>query len=253
MKTVIRGVAAAAFSLLLGACVTVKTGAPPPDNKQLVATLTQLAVGYMERGEFDVAHHELKHALEIEPDNSQANNILGLLYARLKDDSKAEKYFRRATSAQPDNSDAQNNFGVFLCDRGRIKSAEKHFKAALMNPLYKTPELAETNAGVCYMKIPDPLRAEKHFRVALGINPRLQLPLYYMAKISFDQGQLLPARGFIRRYFKVAKQNPQALLLAVRIERALGDHNAAASYAIDLRGLFPDSSEAQQLRAMDGG
>ncbi len=252
MKPLIRGVAAIAFSLLLGACVTVHPGRPATNKKQLVATLTQLGAGYMARGEFDVAHHVLKHALEINPDDSQANNIMGLLYAQLKDDRKAEKHFRKAISVQPDNSDAQNNFGVFLCQRGHIKSAAKHFNAALANPLYKTPELANLNAGVCYMKIPDALTAERYFRAALSINPKLPLALYYMAKISFDQGQMLSARGYIRRYFKAAKASPEPLLLAVRIERALGDGNAAANYALSLRGLFPDSPEARQLRALGG-
>ncbi len=253
MKPVTRGIAAVAFSLLLGACVTVQPNGATKNNKQLVATLTQLGAGYMARGELDVAHHELTHALEIDPDDSQANNIMGLLYARLKDDRKAEQHFRRAISSQPGNSDAQNNYGVFLCNRGRLKAAEKHFSLALENPLYKTPELANMNAGICYMKMPDPLGAEKHFRAALGIKPKLPLALYYMAKITFDQGQPLPARGYIRRYFKVAHDEPQPLLLAVRIERALGARNAAASYALRLRSLFPDSPEATQLRTLTGG
>ncbi|MDA8362736.1 MAG: type IV pilus biogenesis/stability protein PilW [Gammaproteobacteria bacterium] len=253
MNPLMRGAIAVALSLLLGACVTVGPTGKPTNKKQLVSTLTQLGAGYIARGEYDVALHELKHALEIDPDDSEANNIMGLLYARLKDNDRAEHYYRKAISLQPDNSDAQNNYGVFLCQRGQLKSAEKHFTAALSNPLYKTPELADMNAGVCYMKGADSLNAERYFRAALEINPKLPLALYYMAKIGFDQGQPGLARGYIQRYFKVAKPSPVPLLLAVRIERALGHVNAAASYAVSLSGMFPDSPEAQQLRTLDGG
>jgi len=42
------------------------------------------------------------------------------------------------------------------------------------------------------------------------------------------------------------------LLLAFRIERALGAKDAQASYALRLRGKFPDSAEAKQLRTLIG-
>ncbi len=241
-----------ALSLLLGACVTERPSMSSKKKEQLVATLTELGAGYMQRGKFDVAHHELRHALNIDPDNSRANDVMGLLYARLGDYDKAEHYLRKAISAQSRNSDAQTDYALFLCQRGRLKDADRHFRAALKNPLYKSPQLADTYAGLCALKVPDNLRAEKYFRSALVIDPALPVPLYYMARISFSQGQLLPARDYIHRYFKVAKPSPRPLLLAVRIERALGDRDAAASYAVSLRGMFPDSPQAQQLRALEG-
>jgi len=254
MKHAAQSIFVVLFALTLAACVTVREGnESTKDNKALVVTLTELGAGYMERGELDVANHELEHALSIDPDNSQANNIMGLLQARLKQYKKAEQHFRRAVSEQPDNSDAQNNFGVFLCQQGRLNEADEHFKAALANPLYRTPDLANINAGICLMKMPEPVRAEKYFRAALDANPNQPVALYYMAKISFDQGKALSARAFIRRYFALAKDTPEALLLAVRIERALRARNTAASYALRLRSLFPASPEAKQLRTFAGG
>ncbi len=253
MNHPMRGATAVALALFLAACETVTPGMPPVNKKALAATRTQLGAGYMARGEYDVAHHELKRALAIDPDNSEANNIMGLLYWRLKDYDRANRYFRRSVSLQPDNSDAQNNYGVFLCERGRLRSAARHFRAALSNPLYKTPERADINAGICYMKVPNALKAEKYFRAALESNPKVPAALYYMAKISLDQGQPQSASNYIHRYFGVAKPSPEPLLLAVRIERALHNVNAAASYAVSLRGMFPDSPEAKQLDTLGDG
>jgi len=97
------------------------------------------------------------------------------------------------------------------------------------------------------MKKPAPAKAEKYFREALRINPKLSSALYQMARLSVDSGKRLSARGFIERYFQSAEDTPESLLLAVRIERALGNKNAEASYALRLRSKFPTSPEAGQL------
>ncbi len=238
--------------LALSACATTSEKQSEAKKQQLVTTLTALGAGYMERGQMDVAHHELKHALSIDPDNSQANNVMAVLQARLGESKKADAYFRKSISAQPDNSDAQNNYGMFLCQQGRLNDAIEHFKSALANPLYSTPGRANLNAGLCLMKMPEPERAEKYFRATLESDPKQPVALYFMSKINFDQGRPLTARGYIQRYFRVAKDSPMALLLAVQIERALGARNAAASYAFRLRSLFPSSPEAKQLRALAG-
>jgi type IV pilus assembly protein PilF len=50
----------------------------------------------------------------------------------------------------------------------------------------------------------------------------------------------------------VATDTPEVLLLAFRIERALGAKDAQATYALRLRGKFPQSGEAKQLRTLTG-
>ena len=125
----------------------------------------------------------------------------------------------------------------------------RHFDVAAGDALY--PYIAEVNlnAGVCMMKKPAPAAAEKYFREALRINPKLPGALYQMAKLSADSGQRLSARGFIERYFQSAEDTPESLLLAVKIEHALGNKNAEASYSLRLRSKFPTSPEAGQLLA----
>ncbi|HLQ26989.1 MAG TPA: type IV pilus biogenesis/stability protein PilW [Acidiferrobacterales bacterium] len=220
------------------------------ENKraELLRIRTDLGAGYLERNQLDIANQELQKAFAINSNDSQANNIMGLLQARMKNYDKADKYFRKAISAQPDNSDAQNNYGVFLCEQGKLDEAEQRFKAALTNPLYKTPELANLNAGLCLMKKPAAAQAVKYFKVALEVNPKLAPALYQMAKISLDSGQALSARGYMQRYFEVARESPESLLLAANIERALGNKDMQAHYALRLTAQYPDSLEAKQLK-----
>ncbi len=217
-----------------------------------VQTLTQLGANYLSRNQLDIAQQELERALALNADDSQANHIMGLLQIRLKRDDLADNYFRRAIREQPQNSDARNSYGVFLCERGRLDEADAQFRVAIQEPLYKSPEQASLNAGICQMKKPDKQAAAGYFRNALKYDPRQPLALLHMARLSLEAGEALAARGFMQRYFEVAKDSPEALLLAFRIERSLGAKDAQASYALRLRGKFPESAEAKFLRSLTG-
>jgi type IV pilus assembly protein PilF len=148
----------------------------------------------------------------------------------------------------PKDSNAHNNYGTFLCKRNELDKAEQQFLLALENPLYETPALAYENAGLCAVRVPNTIKAEKYFRSALKINPKLPPSLYQMSVISFDRGDYLSARAYLQRYAAVAQHSPQSLWLGVRIERMLGDKNAVSSYALLLKSTYPDSDEVRLLQ-----
>lgn len=237
------------FVVLAGCASSTERQAEQDKLNKRVETHVMLGASYLQRGQLDIAKQELDKALYEAPDNSQANNIMGVLQWRLKYYDEAERYFRKALAYDGNNASAHHNYGAFLCDRGKLEEGIRHFDAAAVNPLYPYTAEVNLNAGVCLMKKPAPAAAEKYFREALRINPKLSGALYQMAKLSFDSGQRLSARGFVQRYFQSAGETPETLLLAVKIERALGNKNAEASYAFLLRNKFPDSPEAGQLRA----
>ncbi len=239
--------------LLIGGCASqAEREEKAAKLSKRVEVHTQLGASYLSRNQLDIAQQELERALAVNSDDSQANHVMGLLQLRLKKDDKAEQYFRRAISEQPDNADARNSYGVFLCERGRLDEADEQFRAAIKNPLYKSPEQASLNAGICQLKKPDKNAAAGYFRTALRHNPRQPQSLLHMARYSFEAGESLSARGFMQRYFEVSTDTPEVLLLAFRIERALGAKDAQATYALRLRGKFPESAEAKQLRTLTG-
>lgn len=240
------------IALLAAGCAsTAEREAEAARRARLVETHIQLANGYLQRGQIEFAKENLERALERDADHSQANNMMAVLQWRLKEYDAAERHFRRAVRSDPRNAEAQNNYGAFLCDRGRIDEAETWFRRAVANPLYRTPALAYENAGLCLFKAKQYARAEVNFREALKIDPNLADSLFHMARISYDSGRTLAARGFMQRYFQAAQDTPAALLLAVRIERALKNKDEEASYALRLRGKFPTSPEAQELQRRD--
>lgn len=242
-----------AIALIATGCAsTAEREANETKRARLVDTNVQLANGYLQRGELEFAKERLDKALAIEPNDTQANNMMALLQWRLKDYAAAERHFRNAVSYK-DDPEAQNNFGVFLCERDRVEEAETWFKRAVANLHYQTPALAYENAGLCLYKAKRVDKAEGYFREALKLDPRLPTSLYHLGRISYDAGRTLAARGFMQRYFQATQDTPEALLLAVQIERTLKNKDEEASYALRLRGKFPASREAQQLRAPVAG
>lgn len=232
---------------LLAACASSGPDLNEEQERQLVRTHLQLASGYMQRGQLDVAKQNLERALALSPGDPDANNMMALLQWRLNELDDAERHFRRALRAQERNAEAENNYGAFLCERGRTEEAMRSFERALSDRLYERRASASENAGLCLYRAGEHARAEPYFREALQREPRRPVSLLHMARISFENDQALSARAFIERYFAVATDTPEALLLGVRIERTLDNKDQEASYAVRLRGKFPTSPEAQQL------
>ncbi len=251
--TVVRIVPLLLLGMLLNACTTTDPRNRTVDTAKLVSIHTQLAVGHLMRNQTGFALQEVGQALALDSDDSQANNIMALVQQRMRNDDKTEKYFRRSIDEDANNSEARNNYAVFLCEHGRVKEAIGQFDKALSDPLYPSQEKANLNAGVCLQERPEHgFAAVKYFRDALTINPRSPVALYNMALISFESGQALVARGFIQRFFEATQDTPDSLLLAVKIEKALGAKDTQANYAFRLRGKFPKSEEAKELAKITG-
>lgn len=208
----------------------------------------RLGTAYMEQGDFEKSLEKLEKALSADPNYFATLNVMGVLHQRMGRNEDAGEYFKRALSASPEEPATLNNYGQFLCATGRLDEAEDLFLRAAQNPLYNTPEIAYTNAGQCAMKNGRDDAAEEYFRQALEKEPQMSLALIKMSEINFDKGNHLSARAYLQRYTENNPHTPRSLWLGVRIERALGDRDAEASYALLLKNNYPDSQEARLLR-----
>jgi type IV pilus assembly protein PilF len=245
--------------LLLSACASKEPTAParepeppPPVKQQEVSPQrraelhTDLAAGYYERGQMDVALNELNEAVKLEPNNAKAYNIYGLVYTVLGENAKAEQNFRRALTLAPQDSETRQNWGWYLCTHERVKESIPEFEQAVSNPLYKTPEIPLINGGRCSMMIGDAKAAEGFFQRALAVAPGNEPAAYGLALLAFRAGRYDDAR----RWMKAIRQTnlpPEALYLGMCVERKLGDRQAETSYTAQLRNRYPDSAEAKAL------
>lgn len=246
------------LSVLLAGCaaqqVTPAFAPEQPATRQLADARTradlhtQLGAGYFELGNYQVALESLQEALRAEPAYGPAHNMLALVYMQLGEDALAHQSFARALQINPLDSDANNNYGWFLCQRKRYDEAMKYFMTALKNPLYQSPDKSYVNAGICSRERGDNVAARQLFEQALKLQPAQSSALYHLADMAFRRGQVGESKEFMVRYSRTgAPFSAEALWLALRIERSRGDHQAEASYGLQLRKNFPDSPQAQAL------
>ena len=238
-----------AVVLALCACTNTSNVRNEEDSQatRAASVNVQLGAGYINQGKNELALSKLKRALEQDPKLPSAHYVIAILYERLGEFEKADTHYRRAVDLAPLDPEAHNNYGTFLCGQNRLKEADAQFLAALKDPLYKTPEFAYTNAGICALKVPDAVKAEEYFRQALRVNPLFGRALFEMAQLNYNRGSYLPARGYLQRHLDAAPRSPSAMWLGVRIERALGDNTTAESYAKVLKTDFPNSRETELL------
>ncbi|MCZ6525337.1 MAG: type IV pilus biogenesis/stability protein PilW [Gammaproteobacteria bacterium] len=234
----------------LPACNQTGNSTIRPKTTTNEATISNIHLGveYMRRGEFEQALTKLERAREADPGYYGVYNVLGVLYQRLGDPKQAERYFKKAIRLNANDSATLNNYGQFLCQTDRPDEAEQTFLRAADNPLYETPEIAITNAGLCASLNGQPNTAERYFRQALSLNPTIPIALIRMSQLSYEHAKYLSARAYLQRYLAITKHNAKTLWLGIRIEQNLGDDNAISSYSLLLRNNFPDSDEASMLQ-----
>ena len=239
----------AALILLVAAAAAGQPRAPTEKPTVTAARLNaQLAVAYLQENEIATAKEKIDKALTQNPSDPAVQMSAGLVYERLNQPEQADRHFAEALRLDPRNPDMMNNYAVFLCRRGRYPQGQKLFEQAATNPAYGTPEVAYANAGVCARSAKNLPRAEELFRKSLAARADYPDALLQLADLSFERGAGLTARGLLDRYFAGAAPTPEALFLAVRVERSLGDLQAADRYRGQLQKAFPDSEQARKLR-----
>lgn len=235
------------FVLTLTACAASPQASRGDSQQRESARIhTELGAGYLSQNRVAIALDEFTEASRIDPGYAPAHNGLGLVYGALGEDAKADASFKRALALDPSSSEAHNNYGTFLCARNRIDESIKQFMEAVKNPLYATRDIAYLNAGLCALRKQDTDAAEEYLQKALQIQPLLHRASYELAVIQFDRKKY----GLAHEYLQLPLSgNPTAemLWLAIRVERELGNKDAVASYALELRRNYPDSEQTRAL------
>lgn len=209
---------------------------------------TDLGAVYFQQKQYEVALEEFTQATKIDPSFGLAFNGLGLVYSALGQDDIASANFKKAVEVDPNNSESHNNFGSFLCAKGHYDASIKEFLSAVKNPLYTTPAMAYTNAGICSMRKNDVTNAEVYLQKALEIEPLSNMAAYQLATLQFNRNDALAAKKTLQNVM-LGQPAPEMLWLAIQIERAVDDRDAEASYSLQLRRQYPESAQAKLLQS----
>lgn len=209
---------------------------------------TRLGLGYLERGDLQVAIEKLETALKHDPAHVPAMVTLALVNEKIGRESEALKHYRKAHHLAPDDGSTLNSYAAFLCRQGEYAKADELFRQVAGDPFYESAEVALTNAGACASKAGWPEKAEGYLRQALENDAEYPDALYHLAKLLYDQGKAFRARAFLQRLEATGVTGPDTLLLGYQIESRLGNPAQANEYVSVLENRYPKSEEARQLR-----
>jgi type IV pilus assembly protein PilF len=207
----------------------------------------ELGVAYLSTGRADTALDEVKIALKENGSYAPAHHLAGLAYMMLGENAKADESFRYALSGAPGDPDFNNSYGWFLCQHGRAQEAFPHFARAARNPYYRYQTRPYTNAGLCHVRLKNDVAAEAQFARALEVDPSNGDALYQIAAINYRRGEYRTAYEQLARLHQQREPSAATTWLGLRTSRKLGEYNAQASYAEQLRQRFSNSVEYSLL------
>jgi type IV pilus assembly protein PilF len=245
---------AATLLLALGGCASpggdgapsrdIVTESDEPEARKRARIRMELAVGYFEQGQTNIALDELKQVIAADPAFPDAYNLRGLIYMRLNDLRQAEDSFRRAVTLNPRDANVQHNYGWLLCQQGRYDESFRAFDVAMTNPLYAGRAKTLMTQGLCQARAGRTAEAERSLARSYELDAGNPVTGYNLANLLYRRGDFVRAQFYIRRLNNSEQSNAETLWLGVRVERRLDDRVAMRQLAEQLRKRFPQSREA---------
>jgi Tfp pilus assembly protein PilF len=200
---------------ILALCATTACG-PAQTRVDPEASQKRYLLGadYFNKGMVEPALEELIKAVELDPQNPDAHDLLGLVFLRkaaeiderssrnrcLKGEDlrlekqdmdshfkKAQEQFGKAIALKPSFSEALNHLAVVMIHFGRYDEAVQLEEKALANIVYREPFVAQGNLGLAYLEKHDLPRASKALRQALFEQPKFCVGRYRLAKVYYEQ------------------------------------------------------------------
>jgi|HubBroStandDraft_2_1064218.scaffolds.fasta_scaffold261467_2 type IV pilus assembly protein PilF len=244
-------VCCASLLMILGGCVTTKSPHLDQGNAtaDAAADNVALAMAYMQEGNLQRAKEKIDRALQEDPANPNVHSVLALFYERINDPKRAESEFREAMRLAPNDPGQVLFYGVYLCGQHRVDEGVTKMLQVARNPLYRTPEAAYTNIGVCLLTAHRDEEAESAFKRALGARSDYAEGAYQLAALELAHGRALEARDRVQKFISQYPATPELLLVGLRAARTLGDASSATQFTKILRTDFPNSEQARSLSA----
>ena len=154
-----------------------------------ISEALQVAVKHHQAGQLQHAEQSYRQILAVDPNNADANHLLGVITHQVGQNDEAIHLICKAIRGKPDYAEAHSNLGVTLRELGRLEEAAASFqKAITIKPDYAK---AHSNFGVALEEQGRLEEAAASFRKAITIKPdyaeahsNLLLLLNYFPTIS---------------------------------------------------------------------
>lgn len=238
------------FPLLLTSCITETTGGFNADvsAERALDDYLKLSMGYLSQGDLVAARRHLNNASELDPNNSTAFGVWGLLYSVEGEKALADDSFRHALRIDFGNSQVRNNYAAFLFSNGNYKAAYEQLKIVVEDTEYIGRAQAFENMGLASLQLNNQDDAEYAFGRALQLSSNQMKSAQELTAIHLLKGNHVQANGFYTNLltliqFYNVKHSARSLWVGIQLEQAKGSNNKINEYAVLLEESFPLSEE----------
>ena len=245
--------------LLLSGCVTTTTGgfSEKKSPQRSVENYTQLGVGYLQQGRTDWARDRLQKALEIEPDNAEANAAMGMVWQTEGELQLAETSYKKAISSDRKYTRAYHQLGRMYSANKRYDEAEKYLQKATEDPYYEARPTAFNDLAISYYRSGNESNAIDTYKETLRLSPYNVDALVNLSTLLFESQRYDESQKYFTRFDRLAERsqtrhNAHSLWLGIKLATIRRDTRKAIELAQELKQNFPDSNEyAQYQRSLE--
>jgi len=235
-----------AAMLTLAGCAAAPSSTGPGEVgtvEERVRAHLDLAEGYLETGDINRAKRPLERAEQLAPRSWEAQSLRARIHSREGDFDLAERHFRQAIRFAGREPRVRNDFGVFLYERGRYEEAVEQLTQAVADPANPQRAIAYENLGLAQLRVGARTEARNAFNRAIMLRERMPVSLLELAELAFEDSDFPQATTYFDRFRGMSRQTPRSLWLGIRLARVFDNEDAEASYALQLRNLYPSSAE----------
>jgi len=241
--------------VVLNACI-LTTDEKKIDKVKASDAQMQLGVGYLQFGELALAKEPLKKAIELNKKNADAYGVLALVFQREQENKLAEQNFLKALKIEPKNSRILTNYAMFLRQNKRYDEAMKHFEKASEDPLYIERASIFEHMGFTALELNKLDDAKGYFQRAVHLDWRKGGALIELTELSYNDHNYDVAYNYYSSFIRLVndgiyEQTAHTLAVGIKAAKAKGKKLEAVNYGVQLRDLYPDSSEYKQYLAED--
>ncbi len=229
----------------------IVTDSDESSDRKRARIRVELAAGYFEQGKTNIALDEIKLAIGADPTFSDAYSLRGLVYMRLNDFAFAEESFNKALSVKPNDANVFHNLGWMKCQQGLFSQSLVYFSKALNNPQYGERAKTLMTQGLCQVRAGQRKDAEASLLKSYEYDAGNPVTGYNLANLLYQDKDFVRSRFYIRRINNSELANAETLWLGIKVERQLGNPDAAGQLASQLEKRFTQSKELAAYRRGD--
>ncbi len=205
----------------------------------------QMGLSYLGENNVTSALIEFTEAEKIDPDNSEIQNYLGIVYFRKKKLDISESKYLRAIALKPDYSDARNNLAVTYLEMSRWDDAIYQLKLVTEDIFYQNQSAAGINLAMAYFnkgKFKQSMDILRPLAVTYPLDPMIR---YNIGRIYYATDKIDLAILEYNKAIELYSDYLQAHYSLGQANMKQGNRKEAVKHFREVIRISPDTEMAQ--------